>query len=84
MLFMHGGHSGHKHKGGKHHQHSQRDGRGDHSHNSSLQDNNSSSVERMDSYKLNQLEGEIELLKEQNELLQKKVENFSQGVTHKS
>lgn len=86
MLFMHGGHRGHKHSGGKHgsHNHSQQHGHGDHSHHSSLQDNNSSSVERMDSYKLNQLEGEIELLKEQNELLQKKVENFSNGVTHKS
>ena len=86
MLFMHGGHKGHKHSGGKHdsRNHPHQHGHGDHSHHSSLQDNNSSSVERIDSYKVNQLEGEVELLKEQNELLQKKVEDFSHGRTHRS
>ncbi|MDC3417015.1 DUF2933 domain-containing protein [Aquibacillus salsiterrae] len=72
MLFMHGSHKGkgHNHQGesSKKHDH-------DTNHNHAIeQDDTTSRVERMDSYKINQLEGQMELLKNQNELLQKKVE----------
>lgn len=39
-------------------------------------DNQSSDPVRMDSYKIKQLEGEIDLLKNQNEILQEKVEEY--------
>ncbi|WP_138417775.1 DUF2933 domain-containing protein [Aquibacillus sediminis] len=83
MLFMHGGHKGHKHGGRKKGSHSHH-GHGEQSHKLNEHVGSSSGVERLDSYKVKQLEGEIEFLKEQNELLQKKVEDLSHDVTHKS
>lgn len=76
MLFMHGGHKGHNH-GNKNHGHH------DHHNHANPQGEKFSGVERLDSYKLKQLEGEIQFLKGQNELLQKEVESFTKDVSGK-
>lgn len=68
MLFMHGGHKKHNagDNTGKNHVHRHQ--------------NHSSDVQSLDSYKVKQLEGEIEFLKTQNELLQKEVKNFTNNI----
>ncbi|MGM7682978.1 DUF2933 domain-containing protein [Cytobacillus sp. Hm23] len=65
MLFMHGSHKDHKH-GDKNHGHHK-----NHNHVNEHSDNFNGD-NRLESYKVKQLEGEIQYLKDQNKLLQKK------------
>ena len=78
MIFMHGGHKGHNH-GNKTGQNN------DHGHHDYLSENGKTSneVRSLDNYKMKQLEGQIEFLKTQNELLQKEIENFNSGFSRK-
>ncbi|MEQ6390267.1 DUF2933 domain-containing protein [Bacillaceae bacterium S4-13-58] len=72
MIFMMRGH----HSGG--HQHDQKQNNGNHNHEHIV----SNQEERMDSYKVKQLEGEIYLLKEQNETLRQEINSIKKYTSH--
>lgn len=81
MLFMHGGHNHGKHKSGHKHDHMNHNHE-NHNH-STVQEKSSSDIENNTDYKVKQLEGEVEFLKNQNETLQRKLVNITQEASQR-
>lgn len=78
MMFMMKGHNhGGQHKHGNKEQHS-------HDHHTGGEIELPRENARLESYKVKQLEGELELLKNQNAMLQQRVEKLSNSMDYKS
>lgn len=80
MLFMHKGHNHGKHEAGHDHDLLNRNNE-DYNH-SIVQRTSSGELKNITDYKVKQLEGEIEYLKNQNKTLQGKLENLTKDASH--
>lgn len=76
MMFMHRGHNHGPHKEGHSHDHMNHNNE-DQNH-FTVSENSSNDVKSLTDYKIEQLEGEVEFLKNQNETLQRKLESLTE------